>query len=85
LYKYVFDTEPQKKIDFNILDPGPVLALVNEWYKIASTSVGIDPREAKHLKTMISNAGFEDVKKQVMCVPVGEWPTDEGLFFLIYY
>lgn len=63
---------------FNIKDPGPVLALVNEWYKIASTSVGVDPRQAKHLRSAILSAGFEDVEKRVISIPIGEWPTDEN-------
>ncbi|CAO3655088.1 unnamed protein product [Mucor hiemalis] len=63
---------------FNIKDPGPVLALVNEWYKIASTSVGVDPRQAKHLRSAILSAGFEDIEKRVVSIPIGEWPTDEG-------
>lgn len=68
-------------LDFNIKDPGPVLALVNEWYKMASTSVGVDPRQAKHLQNMIVAAGFEDVEKRVISIPIGEWPTDEGKLY----
>lgn len=59
-------------------DPGPVLALVNEWYKIASSSVGVDPKEASYLKELIISAGFEDVCKKTVSVPIGEWPTDKG-------
>lgn len=65
-------------IDFDIRDPGPVLALVNEWYKIASTSVGVDPREAKKLECMLVSAGFEQVERKVVSIPIGEWPTEEG-------
>ena len=68
----------QIKTDFDIRDPGPVLALVNEWYKIASTSVGVDPREAKMLESKLIDAGFQQVEKKVVSIPIGEWPTEKG-------
>lgn len=64
--------------DFDIRDPGPVLALVNEWYKIASTSVGVDPREAKQLESKLVDAGFQQVEQKVVSIPIGEWPTEKG-------
>ncbi|KAG2232510.1 hypothetical protein INT48_007423 [Thamnidium elegans] len=70
---------------FVINNPGPVLALVNEWYKIVTTSIGVDPKEAKHLKHMMITAGFQDVDKKVITVPIGEWPEDEGLFFYNFF
>ncbi|GAA5797546.1 hypothetical protein HPULCUR_002934 [Helicostylum pulchrum] len=62
---------------FVIKNPGPVLALVNEWYKIVTTSIAVDPKEAKHLKQMMTTAGFQDIDKKVITVPIGEWPEDE--------
>lgn len=59
-------------------DPGPVLTLVNEWYKIASASVGVDPKEASHLKDLLILAGFQDVCKKTVSVPIGEWSTNKG-------
>ncbi|CAO0798455.1 unnamed protein product [Mucor circinelloides] len=72
--------------NFDIRDPGPVLALVNEWYKIASTSVGVDPREAKQLESKLVGAGFQQVEKKVVSIPIGEWPTEKGKskFFSLY-
>jgi hypothetical protein len=61
-----------------VRDPGPVLALVNEWYKIASTSVGVDPLQAKHLKELLVSEDFEDVTRKVVSIPIGEWPEDKG-------
>jgi hypothetical protein len=79
-------------IDFDIRDPGPVLALVNEWYKIASTSVGVDPREAKKLESMLVSAGFEQVERKIVSIPIGEWPTEKGKvsckvlpFYVLYF
>lgn len=67
-------------LDFNVRDPGPVLTLVNEWYNIASTSVGVDPRQARHLKELLASEGFEDVKRKIVPIPIGEWPTDKGMY-----
>ena len=60
--------------------------MVNEWYKIASTSVGVDPREAKQLESKLIGAGFQQVKKKVVSIPIGEWPTEKGKskFFSLY-
>lgn len=63
--------------NFTLKDPGPVLALVNEWYRIASNSVGVIPSEAKQLNTFLIKAGFEDVKEMVIRIPIGEWHKDE--------
>ncbi|CEP18251.1 hypothetical protein [Parasitella parasitica] len=63
--------------DFDIRDPGPVLALVNEWYKIASTSVGVDPKEARQLESKLISAGFQHVEKKVVSIPIGEWPNEK--------
>ncbi|KAK4518436.1 uncharacterized protein ATC70_008654 [Mucor velutinosus] len=63
--------------NFDIRDPGPVLALVNEWYKIASTSVGVDPEEAKQLESKLISAGFQQVEKKVVSIPIGEWPAEK--------
>ncbi|KAI8081991.1 S-adenosyl-L-methionine-dependent methyltransferase [Gilbertella persicaria] len=63
--------------DFRIRDPGPVLALVNEWYKVASNSVGVNPKQAKHLKELIASAGFVDIEQKTVSIPIGEWPDTE--------
>ncbi|KAI9276411.1 S-adenosyl-L-methionine-dependent methyltransferase [Sporodiniella umbellata] len=63
--------------NFSLKDPGPVLSLVNEWYRIASHSVGVDPSEAKQLNTFLVKAGFEEVKETVVRIPIGEWAQDE--------
>lgn len=64
-------------LDFNLSDPGPVLSLVNEWYKIASDSVGVSPSEVKQLKNFLVKAGFQDVKERTINIPIGEWHEDE--------
>ncbi|KAG0750389.1 hypothetical protein G6F62_010620 [Rhizopus arrhizus] len=63
--------------NFNLSDPGPVLSLVNEWYKIASDSVGVSPSEVKQLKNFLVKAGFQDVKERTINIPIGEWHEDE--------
>ncbi|KAI7894846.1 S-adenosyl-L-methionine-dependent methyltransferase [Mucor mucedo] len=61
--------------NFNVKNPGPVLALVNEWYRITSASVGVDPKEANRLKRFLLTAGFQDVCQKTVSIPIGEWPA----------
>ncbi|KAI8882825.1 S-adenosyl-L-methionine-dependent methyltransferase [Backusella circina FSU 941] len=63
---------------FIISDPGPALALMNEWHNIISASIGVDPNQADYLEPLLRNSGFEDVKAKKISIPVGEWPTDKG-------
>ncbi|KAI8073793.1 S-adenosyl-L-methionine-dependent methyltransferase [Thamnidium elegans] len=62
---------------FVINNPGPVLALVKR-------VVQDYPKEAKHLKHMMITAGFQDVDKKVITVPIGEWPEDEEKRAFLY-
>lgn len=71
-------------LDFSVRNPGPVLALVNEWYKLAYTSVGVDPRQARRLKELLVSEGFEDVTRKIISVPIGEWPEDKGMYSIIH-
>ncbi|CAO3671393.1 hypothetical protein G6F70_005911 [Rhizopus microsporus] len=64
--------------NFDVRNPGPVLELVNEWYKIASSSVGVHPSEVKRLKDFMIKAGFVDVQEKIIKIPIGEWPEDEA-------
>ncbi|KAI8977525.1 S-adenosyl-L-methionine-dependent methyltransferase, partial [Mycotypha africana] len=82
LYEYFRILKPGGSIelveyDFDIRDPGPVLALVNEWYQIAASSVGVDPNQAKKLKDELISAGFDNVQAQVVSIPIGEWSEDK--------
>ncbi|KAI8885362.1 S-adenosyl-L-methionine-dependent methyltransferase [Backusella circina FSU 941] len=64
--------------DFEVKNPGPVLALVNEWYKIASSSIGVDSAEPRVLEDLLTLAGFEQVTSKTISIPVGEWPEDQA-------
>ncbi|KAI9317658.1 S-adenosyl-L-methionine-dependent methyltransferase [Dichotomocladium elegans] len=65
-------------VEYDILfrNPGPVLALVNEWYKIAASTLGVDPGYAESIPTFLREGGFEEVQVKVYDIPIGEWPTD---------
>jgi hypothetical protein len=56
-----------------------VLALVNEWYKIASCSIGVDSAEPGVLEDLLAQTGFEQVTTKTVSIPVGEWPKDPGM------
>ncbi|KAI7899510.1 S-adenosyl-L-methionine-dependent methyltransferase [Cokeromyces recurvatus] len=64
--------------DFHIKNPGPILTLINEWYKLVSTSVGINSKKTiMHLKSMLVSAGFQNIEQKIISIPIGEWPTEE--------
>ncbi|KAI9024345.1 S-adenosyl-L-methionine-dependent methyltransferase [Phycomyces nitens] len=65
-------------VEYDILfkNPGPVLALVNEWYKIAASTIGVDPHYVRSMEPLLQNTGFEDIKETVFSIPIGEWPDD---------
>ncbi|KAI8381376.1 S-adenosyl-L-methionine-dependent methyltransferase [Radiomyces spectabilis] len=66
-------------VEYDIVfqNAGPVLALVNEWYKIATATIGVDPLYAEQLEDMLTEAGFVDVQESIHDIPVGEWPDAE--------
>lgn len=64
--------------DLLFRNPGPVLALVNEWYELAAATIGVDPDYAESLPEFLRQAGFQDVNMQVFDIPIGEWPSDPG-------
>ncbi|CDH56632.1 methyltransferase type 11 [Lichtheimia corymbifera JMRC:FSU:9682] len=65
-------------VEYDMLfkNPGPVLALVNEWYKLAAATIGVDPNYADSLGGYLKEAGFEDIDIQVYDIPIGEWPSN---------
>ncbi|KAI7866322.1 S-adenosyl-L-methionine-dependent methyltransferase [Spinellus fusiger] len=65
-------------VEYNLLfqRPGPVLALVNEWYKIAASTIGVDPHYIQSIETRLVQTGFEQVKDNTHIIPIGEWPKD---------
>ncbi|KAL0074992.1 S-adenosyl-L-methionine-dependent methyltransferase [Phycomyces blakesleeanus] len=65
-------------VEYDILfkSPGPVLALVNEWYKIAASMIGVDPHYVQSIEPLLQKTGFEDVEETVYSIPIGEWPDD---------
>ena len=81
---YFFFKKNQKIFTYTILDllfksPGPVLTQVNEWYRSASATIGINPDYTHHISEYMEEAGFVDVQVQVYDIPIGEWPdTDCG-------
>ncbi|KAI9244286.1 S-adenosyl-L-methionine-dependent methyltransferase [Phascolomyces articulosus] len=65
-------------VEYDLLfrNPGPVLALVNEWYKIAADTIGVDPSYVESLPGFLEEAGFENVHIEEYNIPIGEWPSD---------
>ncbi|KAI8371176.1 S-adenosyl-L-methionine-dependent methyltransferase [Choanephora cucurbitarum] len=57
--------------------PGPVLSQMNEWYRLVSNLIGVDPDYNAHLTHYLEEAGFIDIQVQVVKIAIGEWPENE--------
>ncbi|KAG2233080.1 S-adenosyl-L-methionine-dependent methyltransferase [Thamnidium elegans] len=57
--------------------PGPVLTKVNEWYRSAASTIGVNPDYTEHLTRYMKEAGFVDIEEQVYDIPIGEWPESD--------
>lgn len=66
-------------VEYDLLfkKPGPVLTQVNEWYRAASATIGVDPDYSQYLVDYMEDAGFVDVNEQIVDIPIGEWPSTE--------
>lgn len=54
-----------------------MLTQVNEWYRSASATIGVDPDYTQHLYSYLKEAGFTNIKEQIVDIPIGEWPTTD--------
>ncbi|KAI8646675.1 hypothetical protein BD408DRAFT_336262 [Parasitella parasitica] len=63
-------------VEYDLLfkSPGPVLTQVNEWYRSASATIGVEPDYTHYISDYMKDAGFADVQVQVYDIPIGEWP-----------
>ncbi|KAI9310700.1 S-adenosyl-L-methionine-dependent methyltransferase, partial [Dichotomocladium elegans] len=63
--------------DLAIPNYGPYTQAVNRSIGEAIRTTGYDPYFTSSLGTMLHLAGFTNVKRHVVQIPVGEWPEDE--------
>ncbi|CEP18757.1 hypothetical protein [Parasitella parasitica] len=66
-------------VEYDLLfkNPGPVLTQVNEWYRLASATIGVNPDYTYYISDYMKNAGFADVHVQTFDIPIGEWPDTD--------
>ncbi|KAG1094430.1 hypothetical protein G6F42_018755 [Rhizopus arrhizus] len=66
-------------VEYDLLfkSPGPVLTQVNEWYRSAAATIGVNPDYTHYITEYMENAGFIDVQVQVYDIPIGEWPETD--------
>ncbi|KAI8988080.1 S-adenosyl-L-methionine-dependent methyltransferase [Mycotypha africana] len=64
-------------VEYDLLfrSPGPLLTQVNEWYREAAESIGVNPEYSNHLSEYLREANFTDVRTMVFDIPIGEWPS----------
>jgi hypothetical protein len=64
--------------DIVFKNPGPVLAMINEWYRIAADGLGVQTDFNQVMEQKLLSAGFDQVKVLVYDIPIGEWSNDPG-------
>ncbi|CAO3654366.1 unnamed protein product [Mucor fragilis] len=66
-------------VEYDLLfkSPGPVLTQVNEWYRSAAATIGVNPDYTHHITEYMEDAGFVDVQVKVYDIPIGEWPETD--------
>ncbi|ORZ04934.1 S-adenosyl-L-methionine-dependent methyltransferase [Absidia repens] len=57
-------------------NPGPILSMINEWYRIASDGIGVQTGYIEVMKEKLLSVGFDQVEEQVYDIPIGEWSDD---------
>lgn len=50
---------------------------MNEWYRSAAATIGVNPDYTHHITEYMEDAGFVDVQVQVYDIPIGEWPETD--------
>ncbi|CAO3594357.1 unnamed protein product [Absidia cylindrospora] len=65
-------------VEHNIFfkNPGPILAMINEWYRIAADSIGVKTGFQDVMKEKLESVGFDQVEVLVYNIPIGEWSDD---------
>ncbi|KAI8098427.1 S-adenosyl-L-methionine-dependent methyltransferase [Gilbertella persicaria] len=66
-------------VEYDLLfsNPGPVLTQVNEWYRSAAATIGVNPDYTAYLSEFLKEAGFVDVEVKLVDIAIGEWPEGE--------
>ncbi|KAI8343066.1 S-adenosyl-L-methionine-dependent methyltransferase [Chlamydoabsidia padenii] len=62
--------------DIVFKNPGPVLAMINEWYRIAADGLGVQTDYNQVMEQKLLSAGFDQVNVMVYDIPIGEWSND---------
>ncbi|KAI8086579.1 S-adenosyl-L-methionine-dependent methyltransferase [Halteromyces radiatus] len=64
-------------LDIVFNNPGPVLTMMNEWYRMATCDIGVSVSvDRETMNKMLSSAGFDEIQVIVHDIPIGEWPDD---------
>jgi hypothetical protein len=65
-------------IDIRFKNAGPVLTMINDWYRIAADGLGVRTSFIHLLEERLIAAGFDQVQVSDYDIPIGEWSDDPG-------
>ncbi|SAL98332.1 hypothetical protein [Absidia glauca] len=60
-------------------NPGPVQQAFDAFIQEQCKTTGMDFQLTDSLDTLVKDAGFEEIDKKTMDIPLGEWPADQEL------
>ncbi|KAI9483785.1 MAG: S-adenosyl-L-methionine-dependent methyltransferase [Benjaminiella poitrasii] len=66
-------------VEYDLLfkNPGPVLTQVNDYYRLAASTIDVNPDYTLFLADYLKEAGFVDIEVKTYEIPIGEWPTTD--------
>jgi hypothetical protein len=58
---------------------GPVQQAFQSFFKQQCTLLNLDIELTDTLEVSLSDAGFEEVDRKILDIPIGEWPSEPGM------
>lgn len=66
-------------------NPGPVQQAFDTFMEEQCGEWGLNFTFTETLRSLIDDAGFQEIDQRTLDVPIGEWPKDAGNFNAVYY
>lgn len=61
-----------------------MLTQVNEWYRLAASTIGVNPDYSDYITGYLQDAGFIEISVENFDIPIGEWPSSDSKFIQDY-
>jgi hypothetical protein len=72
-------------IALGIESNGPFSKKLYKWFDVFFNEIQVDRNIARKLEKHLASAGFIDIDKQSVAIPLGEWCSTECMYILLIY